>query len=263
MAKSWDDVITSHVGNPPRILIHGQPKVGKTSFAVGAPRPVIVATENGLGRTEELANVPAFFNDEWSDVLETLDTLIGNADRYDTVVIDSLDHAEVMLHRVLCQRGNVESIEQYDKGFGKGYIAAAIEFRNEYDARIVYLQRELDKNIIEICHSAAVKENPPDMLQGFTRWAPKLNKHIADHLKEQADIIGYAHIPIITAEMSGGFGQKTTKATAVGERRLALQPAGAYLAGCRYPAPEWINLSWPELAQYITYVAGEESQKAA
>ena len=38
---------TSHT--PPRILIHGVAGVGKTTFAASADRPVIIATEEGLG----------------------------------------------------------------------------------------------------------------------------------------------------------------------------------------------------------------------
>jgi hypothetical protein len=34
---------------PPRILIHGVAGVGKTTFAASADRPVIIATEEGLG----------------------------------------------------------------------------------------------------------------------------------------------------------------------------------------------------------------------
>ena len=34
---------------PPRILIHGVAGVGKTTFAAKSDRPVIIATEEGLG----------------------------------------------------------------------------------------------------------------------------------------------------------------------------------------------------------------------
>jgi AAA domain len=34
---------------PPRILIHGVHGVGKTTYAAGAPDPVFILTEDGLG----------------------------------------------------------------------------------------------------------------------------------------------------------------------------------------------------------------------
>jgi AAA domain len=37
---------------PPRILIHGVHGVGKTTFAAGAPDPVFILTEDGLGTLE-------------------------------------------------------------------------------------------------------------------------------------------------------------------------------------------------------------------
>ena len=43
---------------PPRILIHGVAGVGKTTFAAGAPAPVFICTEDGLG-TLDATQFPA------------------------------------------------------------------------------------------------------------------------------------------------------------------------------------------------------------
>ena len=43
----------------PRILVHGVAGVGKTTFAAGAPAPVFICTEDGLGTLEATHFPPA------------------------------------------------------------------------------------------------------------------------------------------------------------------------------------------------------------
>jgi ABC-type iron transport system FetAB ATPase subunit len=44
--------ISKNVAKPPRIAIYGPPGIGKTTFAAGAPNPVFILTEDGLGDLE-------------------------------------------------------------------------------------------------------------------------------------------------------------------------------------------------------------------
>jgi hypothetical protein len=254
---SWDDLITKHDDKPPRLIIHGQPKTGKTTFACSAPRPLVICTEDGLGRTEELANVNAFRVDTLDEFWQALDLAMARPEMWDTLVIDSLDHLEPLITDKVCRTEGVDSIEKI--GYGKGFAFAADIWRGEYNARMRYVQRTLKKMIIEIAHSQPTKENPPDMLQGFTRWSLKLDKRAADILREEADGIFYLTIPIVTAEAQNQGFAKGVKATAVGERRLYLQPGGGYLAGCRWKTPEWVPASWANVEQFLTGVPGAKT----
>ncbi len=252
MAISWESMKTQHADRAPRLVIHGQPKVGKTTVACSAPNPIVLATEDGLGRSAGLEDVPAFEVRSYRDMMDALNLLANDPRDRKTVVIDSEDHWEPMVQAEICRREGKASIEDFS--YGRGLVYAAELYRDEYNEALRYLQREKGLMIIHVCHSLATKENPPDMLQGFTRWSLKMDRRIADLLREEADGIFYAAIPVITAVQETGFNAKQIKAVGAGDRRLYCQPNGAYLAGSRWAIPDYIPLKWDALAPYLTGV---------
>src|SRR5690606_37239112 len=104
---------------PPRIIIHGEPGVGKTTFAACAPAPVIIQTEDGLGNLD----VEAFpLAASLEDVMGALTALYEEGHSYATLVVDSLDWLEPLIWQRVCRDHNVASIEAL--GYGKGYVEA-------------------------------------------------------------------------------------------------------------------------------------------
>jgi hypothetical protein len=256
-------VVRNHE-RPPFLMIHGQPKVGKTSLLASAPSPIVLAAERGLGRTDLLRNTPAIpigqnGSNGMTDFFESCQALYDDkATTYRTIILDSADHLEPHVHKVVVDRiGDGKPFAEI--GYGKGPQLAAAVWRNEilpwFDAL-----RGVGYMIGVIAHSAAVKENPPDSVTQFTRWSLKLDKPSAAVLCEVADVIGYAALPMITTEVAGngfaGAGQSktTTKITGAGERRLYLAPAGGFVAGSRFRMPEYIPLDWNTLASFMTGV---------
>ena len=72
----------------PRILVHGVAGVGKTTFAAGAPAPVFICTEDGLG-TLEATHFPLART--FDAVMEALAALYAQDHTFATVVVDSVD----------------------------------------------------------------------------------------------------------------------------------------------------------------------------
>ena len=64
--------LTKNSPKAPRIIIHGDPGVGKTTFAACAPSPVIIQTEDGLGNLDATAFPLAT---SFQDVLDALGSL--------------------------------------------------------------------------------------------------------------------------------------------------------------------------------------------
>ena len=67
----------------PRILVHGVAGVGKTTFAAGAPAPVFICTEDGLG-TLEATHFP--ISRTFDEVMEALAALYKQDHTFATVV---------------------------------------------------------------------------------------------------------------------------------------------------------------------------------
>lgn len=98
------------------ILLYGAPKVGKTSFAVQAPRALVCAFEKG---TNALSNVKAQPISKWVDFKKILSQLRQPRAKeiYDTVVIDTVSIAFSLCEKYICQREGVDNIR--DVSWGK------------------------------------------------------------------------------------------------------------------------------------------------
>jgi hypothetical protein len=98
---------------PPRILIHGVHGVGKTTFAAGAPDPVFLLTEDGLGTLD----VPHFpLARTFDEVMQALAALYTEEHAFRTLVVDSVDWLEPLIHARVCKDQGWSSIE--DAGYG-------------------------------------------------------------------------------------------------------------------------------------------------
>lgn len=111
---------------PPRIVLHGAPGIGKSTLASRAPSPVFLDLEHG---TLQMDVSRADGIDSWEALLGALRALATEAHDFRTVVIDTLDRAEWLCWQHLCQRERVNSIELVGKGYGRGYVAAYEQFR--------------------------------------------------------------------------------------------------------------------------------------
>jgi len=112
----------------PRILIHGMPGVGKTTFACAAPDPIVVQTEDGLGAI----NVPCFpLAKTYDDVMGALASLYQEEHSFGSLVIDSLDWLEPIVWQGTCDANNWDTIEQ---PYGKGYVEALTYWRRFFQA---------------------------------------------------------------------------------------------------------------------------------
>jgi hypothetical protein len=231
---------------PPSILLHGGPGVGKTTFGASAPDPVFILTENGLG-VLETAHFP--LTGSFDEVMAALAALYSEAHDYRTLVIDSVDHLEPLIHAKTCKAKGLSSIE--DAGYGKGYVYA-LDFWRQYIEGLNALRTDRGMTIIQIAHSEIRRFDPPDN-EPYHRYEIKLHRHASALLQESSDVVLFANYRISTIKTNVGFNKQITRAVGSGERVLYTTERPSFLAKNRYALPEILPLSWQELARHMPH----------
>jgi hypothetical protein len=182
-----------------------------------------------------------------ADVYSAVATLINQDHDFQTLFIDSLDWLEPLVQDHVCKANNWKNIEQ--PGFGKGYVAAAEEWRNLLSGLEV-LRADKGMGIILIAHDKIKRIEDP-LTEGFDSHVLKLHDRAGALVQEWADVIGYAGYRIFTNKTDAGFGNKETKATTTGERILHVEPHPAHCGGNRFGLQN-MPLDWTAFQAALT-----------
>jgi hypothetical protein len=231
---------------PPRILIHGVHGVGKTTFAAGAPEPVFLLTEDGLGTLD----VPHFpLARTFDEVMQTLAALYTEDHAFRTLVVDSVDWLEPLIHAKVCRDQGWNSIE--DAGYGKGYVLAVDVFR-QYLEGVNALRDDKGMAIVQIAHTDIKRFDSPES-EPYDRYVIKLHTKASALLQEHSDVVLFANYRVSTVKSDVGFNRKVTRALGSGERLLHTTERPAFLAKNRYALPETLEMSWAALAEAMPH----------
>jgi hypothetical protein len=237
----------------PKILLAGEPKIGKSTFAASAPNAVGIITEDGLSGID--ANAFPLCK-SLDDVYQAIGVLHGEDHNFGSVFVDSLDWMEPLVHAYVCKSNGWKDIEQ--PGYGKGYIAATTEWKNLLDG-FEALRRDRGMAVILICHVKQQRIESPTH-EGYDAYVLKMHGKASALVEEWADIVGFAAHRIALKKTDAGFGGKETKAIKTGERSLHLEPHPAYPSGSRFGLHD-CPLSWGDFASQLQTI--NQNLKAA
>jgi hypothetical protein len=221
---------------PPRLVLYGEHKVGKSSFAASAPNPIFIQTEDGL----DALNVNAFpLSTSFEHVMLCINELQTQEHNFQSVVIDSLDWLEDLIHTHVCKVNGKQSIEDF--GYGKGYTMA-LDFWGGFLASLNQLRLTKNMAVILICHEQVKRFDNPAAGASYDRYQPKMREKAADKMQEWADAIGFAaietHVNVEAKTMTRFVNPQSS------QRILHLQESPAFVAGNRYGMPAQIPLEW-------------------
>jgi hypothetical protein len=225
-----------HVGKktqPPRILIYGAEGIGKSSVAATFPKPIFIATEDGLGNID-CASFPICKS--FNDVILCLNSLVENQHEFKTVVIDSVTWLQTLIFAELCTQHGVSSIEKVLGGYSKGYIQAL----TLWEQVLELLQRlRLEKRMIVLLlgHTEVKKIENPEV-SAFDQFMPNLHHKASEKIRQWCDLVLFA-----TREFGAAKGEKSG-----GQRILRCENSPMCIAKSRFPIPEILPMSWPALA---------------
>lgn len=227
---------------PPRIVLHGPQGIGKTTFCASMDAPVFIPTEDGLAGVD----VQAFpLATDLSQVKEALASLADSD--FKTIVIDSADWLEALIHKQVCKEHSKENIESF--GYGKGYTLALQHWR-ELLRILDWYRAERGMAVVLIAHSEIRRFDSPDT-ESYDRYGVKLHKTASALMVEWADIVAFANWLVITSETDTGFGSKRVRGHGNGQRVLHLEERPSHIAKSRYPLPAQIALDWTELSNQL------------
>lgn len=227
----------------PRIVLYGAHGVGKSSLGASAPSPIFIQTEDGLGGLEVDAFPLAKTAD---DLFSAVRSLASDEHGYKTVVVDSIDWAERLLHQAVAKAEGKSSVEKIP--YGKGLVMAAEAMRS----LLADLDRLRDRGmtIVVLGHERVSRYEDP-RTESYDRATLNLNKHAAALVAEWCDILAYAHIPVRIRKEDQGYGRERKRAVdGSGERMIGVQPAAAYDAKNRYGLPPLLPLHWDSFEVY-------------
>lgn len=208
-----------------KVVVYGPEGVGKSTFAAQFPGVVFIDTEDStihmdVARTDPPKN--------WKDLMSQVDWFIDNPDKLGTIAIDTLDWAEKLAIRDVCEEKKIGSVEEIP--YGKGYVLVKDRFVKLLDA----LDRLKDKgvHIVMTAHAQIKKFEQPDELGSYDRFTLKLNeKNVSPLIKEWSDLLLFANFKTDVITASDG---KTKKARGGQKRIMYTQHSACWDAKNRF-----------------------------
>jgi hypothetical protein len=238
---------------PRRVMLFGTHGIGKSTFGAMAPKPIFIQTEDGLGEID-CDSFP--LTQSFAEAMQALAELYSADHSYRTVVVDSLDWLERLIHVEVCHQRDASNIE--DIGYAKGYTYALTPWR-EFLTGLDALRRERSMTIVLLAHTRIERFENPET-ETYDRYVPRLHKHASALIQEWCDEVLFATYEVHTKINDEGFGRKKAQGIGTGERIIRTTERPAHVAKNRLNLPAELPLSWNDYAQFIdhpTPVTGE------
>lgn len=241
-------VVKGKRAKPPRILIYGPEGIGKTSFAAGAPGAIFIETEDGSDSLD-VARFPEKAR-HFRDVLESLRELRDGEHDFRTVVIDSMDGLESLIHKWILESDGAETMAKACGGYGAAYREVAPQHWATVCGALDQL-RERGMGSILVAHAGVYPVKDPETPE-YDNHRPRLHKDSEPLLREWADVVGFATRRIVQKVAKDADGTEKFIPINAGqsgaERILRLSGAPTFVAKNRYGLPHEIPLSWDAFA---------------
>lgn len=225
-----------------KMVLYGEPGVGKSVFACRSPKPFFICTDGNYewledfgAKEEDHANVSS-----WTEI-KNLILHPEKFEKYETIVLDLAEDSFKWCESEFCVRNKIDHIS--DLGYGKGYDTT----RNEFFITISKLLA-LDKNIILIMHGLSIVEKDRRGVE-HTKYVPssRIPDKVLDMIEGRVRYFLRAYVK--DEEQADGTVKK--------KRYLSLVPKpnefGIIRGVDENAIPQDIDLDWNEFAKVIGY----------
>lgn len=237
------EVRKGRIVQPRRIFAFGGEKVGKSTFASGAPDPVYIPLDEGAPHLD-IERLPK--PETWDELLDIIELPERWKKPWKTLVIDPLNWAEEMAWARMLHgpdsrptASTRDEIEKYGNGYQKGYDAAVGTWRVLLSA----IERQWKRGMHIVILAHAKKENFKDPSGvAYDRWEPAMHSKASGIFKQWVDDVLFLRNEVLAKPEKGG----KMIAVETGERIMHTVWSKAWDAGNRANLPAEMPISWAE-----------------
>jgi hypothetical protein len=222
----------------PRVFLYATHGIGKSTWAAGAPDPIFICTEDGLGSIDT-SSFPIATKS--ADVMAAIATLYNEKHDYKTVVLDSVDWLENIIAKEIEDTHDAKEL-----AYGKFAVMLADKWRKVLEG-LDALRNERNMAVILIGHCEIKRFDSPEV-EPYDRYQPKLQSRASALVQEWADAVMFANFRTIVKKDDVGFNKSVSRGITTGERLLYTQETPAYYAKNRYELPPVLPLDWNAFA---------------
>ena len=243
---------------PPKTTVEGEAGVGKSFFALSAPKPFVINTDDGID--EILLQKPDIMVADavpvgdiegnaklFDGILNTLTELAKEKHDRKTIVIDSLDRLETLAQAKVCVEHLIKAPE--DLGYGKAYVYSRGKIQRVL-AGLNYLREHKGMEPICVCHTQIRTINKPT-LEPYDLFTLKLHKAASADIMEWSDAVIFLTFKTIIQKKDTGFGRKDSRAINTGERIILTSGSQGVDCKNRFGLPSEIPAEYGEYHKLI------------
>jgi hypothetical protein len=189
----------------------------------------------------------------FNDVMEQLDALASQDHEYMTVVIDTIDLLERLIHEAVVAEYNAEKGKNIksigDRGFGAGYVKAMEQWEEVLTA-LDFLRNKKDMMCILLAHSLIKTFSPPDS-DSYDRYRFNMHDKSSERIKDWADVVIFGNYKVTTK----GEKDERKRAVGAGIRAIHTEERPAHWGKNRYSLPYEIPFTegkqWSSFADLV------------
>lgn len=231
-------IIQGRIKRPFNIIVFGVPGIGKSTFAADAPKPLFLGAEENDELTVDRGNKPESFD----EFIQQLEWLFVNRRSNKTIVIDTLDSIEKLLHKKILESDpkSSGSMGKAHGGYGKAFEMAEQEMLG-VKTRLARMRDELGMNIIILAHSKKVQS--VDTILGFQHdtYEMTLHQRVQNVFVDWVSAVLFANYVTYFKEDNNS---ERMFATGQGERVLLTEKRPGHLGKNRFSMPYKIPLEF-------------------
>lgn len=197
-----------------KMLVYGDPGVGKTVFSCSGDRTIFVDVEGGslsIQNRIKSKKVARKRFDTFDEIEEFVRGLREKGSKADTLVIDSITELQKkLMDSIVAQHPEVK------RPYGDGLTVGDWGYNTERMRRFIRMARDLDMNVI----FTALAMDEKNEMTGAVKTLPKMSSKLSADVCGYVDIVGYLYVDNVTNE----------DGESVPVRRMLVQPVGMYYA---------------------------------